>query len=156
MFSDLLLADRERNGLTVEQMARRLGVSPLAYRKFEAGERWPDWATNGRIARTFLLPPSVVTSRAANEAGDSLAGRGSSLRLGSSRGDRYCGDRDRSDAAAEAMCWSVHGYMSAARGGERLHAFRAELAASLDRDRWWGSACVASARCDKHASRPER
>jgi transcriptional regulator with XRE-family HTH domain len=31
MFSDLLLADRERNGLTVEQMARRLGVSPLAY-----------------------------------------------------------------------------------------------------------------------------
>ena len=46
--------------------------------------------------------------------------------------------------------------MSAARGGERLHAFRAELAASLDRDRWWGSACVASARRDKQAFRPER
>jgi transcriptional regulator with XRE-family HTH domain len=58
MFSDLLLADRERNGLTVEQMARRLGVSPLAYRKFEAGERWPDWRTYDRIERLLGWPRS--------------------------------------------------------------------------------------------------
>jgi transcriptional regulator with XRE-family HTH domain len=37
MFSDLLRADRERSGLTVEQAARRLYVSPVAYRKVEAG-----------------------------------------------------------------------------------------------------------------------
>src|ERR687898_1538639 len=54
------------------------------------------------------------------------------------------------------MRWSIHGHMSAARGGERLHAFRAELAASLGRNWWWRRACVASARCDKQAFRTER
>jgi hypothetical protein len=113
-------------------------------------------ATHDRIISTFLLRRASPRHEPPTRRLIGWPDRGSSLRLGSSRGHRFCGDRDRSDAASEAMCWSVHGYMSAARGGERLHAFRAELAASLDRDRWWGSACVASARCDKHASRPER
>lgn len=46
--------------------------------------------------------------------------------------------------------------MSAARGAEGLHAFRAELATSLGRDRCWRSACAASARRDKQAFRTER
>jgi transcriptional regulator with XRE-family HTH domain len=58
MFSDLLLADRERNGLTVEQVARRLGVPSVAYRKIEAGERWPSWETYDRIAAAFGWPRS--------------------------------------------------------------------------------------------------
>jgi transcriptional regulator with XRE-family HTH domain len=39
MFSDLLRQDRERAGLTIQQAARRLGVSPMAYGRLEAGER---------------------------------------------------------------------------------------------------------------------
>ena len=58
MFSDLLCGDRERSGLTLEQAARRLGVSPAAYRKLEAGERWPSWETHDRIAATFGWPRS--------------------------------------------------------------------------------------------------
>ena len=58
MFSDLLRADRERGGLTVEQAARRLGVPPVAYPKLEAGVRWPNWATYARIERLFRLPRS--------------------------------------------------------------------------------------------------
>jgi transcriptional regulator with XRE-family HTH domain len=53
MFSDLLRADRERSGLTLEQAARRLVVSTVAYRKLEAGERWPSWETYDRIVRLF-------------------------------------------------------------------------------------------------------
>jgi transcriptional regulator with XRE-family HTH domain len=53
MFSDLLRADRERAGLSVDQAARRLGVSPVAYRRLEAGERWPSWETYDRIAAAF-------------------------------------------------------------------------------------------------------
>jgi transcriptional regulator with XRE-family HTH domain len=41
MFSDMLHRDRERHGLTVDQAARRLGVTPAAYRALETGERWP-------------------------------------------------------------------------------------------------------------------
>ena len=73
MFSDLLLADRERNGLTVEQVAQGLGVSPISYRKLEAGERWPSWETYDRIAaalgwpRTFTAGPDLTgRSRAVN------------------------------------------------------------------------------------------
>lgn len=44
MFSDLLRTDRERAGLTVEQAAGMIGVSPALYRALEAGGQWPDWA----------------------------------------------------------------------------------------------------------------
>jgi len=56
MFSDLLSCDRERAGLTVDQAARRLGVPLGAYRKLEAGERWPSWETYDRIATAFGWP----------------------------------------------------------------------------------------------------
>jgi DNA-binding XRE family transcriptional regulator len=45
MFSDLLRGDRERSGLSVEQAAWCVGVPLGAYRKLEAGERWPSWET---------------------------------------------------------------------------------------------------------------
>jgi transcriptional regulator with XRE-family HTH domain len=58
MFSDLLRGDRERNGLTVDQAARRFGVRPDVYRQLEAAERWPGWETYDRIAATFGWPRS--------------------------------------------------------------------------------------------------
>jgi transcriptional regulator with XRE-family HTH domain len=58
MFSDLLRADRERYGLTVEQAARRLRVSPVVYRKLEAGSGRPEWATYDRIAAALGWPRS--------------------------------------------------------------------------------------------------
>jgi transcriptional regulator with XRE-family HTH domain len=58
MFSNLLRGDRERRGLTVEQVARRLGVSASAYRKIEAGEGWPSWETYDRIATASGWPRS--------------------------------------------------------------------------------------------------
>ena len=58
MFSDLLSQDRERSGLTVEQAARQLGVSAVAYGELEAGERWPEWETYGRICKAFGWPRS--------------------------------------------------------------------------------------------------
>jgi hypothetical protein len=33
----------------MEQAARRLCVTPVVYRKLEAGERWPSWETYDRI-----------------------------------------------------------------------------------------------------------
>ena len=66
MFSDLLRTDRERAGLTDEQAARRLGVSPALHRKLEAGERWPDWAACDRIAENVRLAaviPLVARTR---------------------------------------------------------------------------------------------
>jgi len=53
MFADLLRHDRERSGFTVEQAARRLGISPAAYHALEAAERWPEWETYDRIASAF-------------------------------------------------------------------------------------------------------
>ena len=58
MFSDLLPGDRERAGLTIDEAAFRLGVPPVAYRKLEAGERWPSWETYDRIAAAFGWPRS--------------------------------------------------------------------------------------------------
>jgi transcriptional regulator with XRE-family HTH domain len=63
MFSDLLRGDRERSDLTIEQAARRLGVPPAAYRKLEAGERWPSWETYAGIATAFRWPRSFHDSR---------------------------------------------------------------------------------------------
>lgn len=42
MFSDILRQDHERHGLSIDQAARRIGVSPVLYRKLEAGERWAE------------------------------------------------------------------------------------------------------------------
>jgi hypothetical protein len=42
MFADLLRRGRERSGFTVEQAARRFGVTPAAYTAIKTGERWPD------------------------------------------------------------------------------------------------------------------
>jgi DNA-binding XRE family transcriptional regulator len=56
IFGDLLRGDRERNGLTVEQAARRLGVPLVAYGKLEIGEQWPCWETYDRIAAAFGDP----------------------------------------------------------------------------------------------------
>jgi transcriptional regulator with XRE-family HTH domain len=58
IFSDVLRQDRQRAGLTAEQAARRLGVSAVAHRKLEAGERWPSWETYDRIAAAFGWPRS--------------------------------------------------------------------------------------------------
>jgi transcriptional regulator with XRE-family HTH domain len=60
MFSDLLRADRERSGLTVEQAAQRLGVPLGAYRELEAGDRWPSWETYARIATAFGWPQTFT------------------------------------------------------------------------------------------------
>jgi transcriptional regulator with XRE-family HTH domain len=57
-FSDLLQRDRERDGLSVDRAARRVGVTSAAYREFEAGERWPSWQTYDRIATAFRWPRS--------------------------------------------------------------------------------------------------
>jgi transcriptional regulator with XRE-family HTH domain len=45
-----------RAGLTIEQAARRLGVSVREYREIEAGERVPGWETFDRICRLFGGP----------------------------------------------------------------------------------------------------
>jgi transcriptional regulator with XRE-family HTH domain len=63
MFENLLRGDRERNGLTIQQAARRLGVSPMAYGRLEAGERRPDWTTYDRIAATFGWPRTFIAGR---------------------------------------------------------------------------------------------
>jgi transcriptional regulator with XRE-family HTH domain len=44
---------RSGAGWSVEQAARRLGVSPDAYRAPESAERWPDWETYDGIERLF-------------------------------------------------------------------------------------------------------
>jgi hypothetical protein len=45
---------RRNPGWSVEQAARRLGVSVREYRRPEAGERWPNWET---------FPPSLRAER---------------------------------------------------------------------------------------------
>jgi DNA-binding XRE family transcriptional regulator len=49
----MLAEDRKRAGWTVEQAARRLGVSAAVYREIENGTRTPDWPTWNMICRTF-------------------------------------------------------------------------------------------------------
>jgi transcriptional regulator with XRE-family HTH domain len=45
MFPDMLAEHRRRRGLTVGQVAWRLGVSPREYRELEAGTRSPTFET---------------------------------------------------------------------------------------------------------------
>jgi transcriptional regulator with XRE-family HTH domain len=56
VFSDLLRDNQKRAGMTVEQVARRLGVSSAAYREIEAGT----WGTWDRICKTFGWQPTFV------------------------------------------------------------------------------------------------
>lgn len=59
MFGDLLRHDRERASLTVEQAARRLGVSAATYGQLEAGESdGRSWEIYDRIAAAFGWPRS--------------------------------------------------------------------------------------------------
>jgi DNA-binding XRE family transcriptional regulator len=57
-FSELLQRGRERGGLSVDEAAWHVGVTPVAYREFEAGERWPSWQTYDRSATAFGWPRS--------------------------------------------------------------------------------------------------
>jgi hypothetical protein len=52
MFSDLLRADRERDGLTGEQAARRLRVTRSVCRRSRPPSE-SDWETYDRIGRLF-------------------------------------------------------------------------------------------------------
>jgi transcriptional regulator with XRE-family HTH domain len=52
----MLAEDRQRAGWSVEQAARRLGVTQAIYREIEAGERSPNWETFDGICRTFGWP----------------------------------------------------------------------------------------------------
>jgi Helix-turn-helix domain len=47
-------------GWSVEQAARRLGVSQAIYRELEAGTRPPAWETFDRICKTFGWPQTFV------------------------------------------------------------------------------------------------
>jgi ribosome-binding protein aMBF1 (putative translation factor) len=53
MFGDLLRGDRERAGMSVEQAARRFGVSTAEYRSIEAGARYTDFNIYDAICRRF-------------------------------------------------------------------------------------------------------
>lgn len=52
----MLAEDRTRAGWSVEQAARRLGVSAPIYRELEDGTRKPEWETWDAICRTFGWP----------------------------------------------------------------------------------------------------
>ena len=61
----------EPASLPTEQAARRLGVPLVAYRKLEAGERWPNWETYDRIAAAF---DGDLEVRSAHGRGTTVAG----------------------------------------------------------------------------------
>jgi transcriptional regulator with XRE-family HTH domain len=53
MLPAMLEQDRTRAGWSVEQAARRLGVSVREYREIEGGERSPAFETWDRICKLF-------------------------------------------------------------------------------------------------------
>ena len=55
-FPKMLREDRERSGLTVDEIAWRLGVSRREYRDPEAGKRFPTFVTWNRMCRLFGWP----------------------------------------------------------------------------------------------------
>jgi hypothetical protein len=76
----MLAEDRRRHGVTVGQVAWRLGVRPQEYRELEAGERFRDFDTWDRICKLFGWPqtfsathavPEIVTTRDTCEEADS-------------------------------------------------------------------------------------
>jgi transcriptional regulator with XRE-family HTH domain len=48
--------DRERSGLTVDEIAWRLGVTRPEYRELEAGKRFPTFVTWNRICKLHGWP----------------------------------------------------------------------------------------------------
>jgi DNA-binding XRE family transcriptional regulator len=52
----MLTEDRKGASLSVEQAARRLGVSAAVYREIEAGTRSPAWETWDRICKALGWP----------------------------------------------------------------------------------------------------
>ena len=60
----MLAEDRTRRGWSVEQAARRLGVSAAIYREIEAGMRTPNWETWDAICRTFGWQQTFVARSA--------------------------------------------------------------------------------------------
>ena len=52
-FPKMLREDRERSGLTVDEIAWRLGVSRREYRELEAGRRVPNFQTWDRMCKLF-------------------------------------------------------------------------------------------------------
>ena len=57
-FPKMLREDRERSGLTVDEIAWRLGVSRRKYRDLEAGKRFPSSVTWDRMCRLYGWPQS--------------------------------------------------------------------------------------------------
>jgi DNA-binding XRE family transcriptional regulator len=62
----MLKQDRIRSGLTVDQLAWRLGVSPRKYRELEASDCHPDSETYDRVCELFGWPQTFM-GRAAGE-----------------------------------------------------------------------------------------
>jgi transcriptional regulator with XRE-family HTH domain len=60
MLQKMLENDRTRAGWSVEQAARRLGVSGREYWELEAGERWPSFETYDRICKLFGWPKTFA------------------------------------------------------------------------------------------------
>jgi transcriptional regulator with XRE-family HTH domain len=52
-FPKMLRQDRRRAGFTVDETARRLGVTRREYRELEAGKRSPTFATWNRICKLY-------------------------------------------------------------------------------------------------------
>jgi DNA-binding XRE family transcriptional regulator len=59
----MLAEDRKRAGWSVEQAARRLGVSAAIYRELEAGDRTPAWETWERICELFGWGQTLAGTR---------------------------------------------------------------------------------------------
>ena len=55
-FPKMLHADRERSGLTVDEIVWRLGVSRHEYRELEAGKRFPTFQTWDRMCKLYGWP----------------------------------------------------------------------------------------------------
>jgi predicted transcriptional regulator len=71
MFSDMLLRDRQREGLRLARAAWLLGVSVRELREIEAGERYPSFDTYDRIEKLFGWPQAFVSGQVAERAGSS-------------------------------------------------------------------------------------
>ena len=55
-FPKMLREDRERSGLTVDEIAWRLGVTRREYRELEAGKRFPTFQMWDRMCKLFGWP----------------------------------------------------------------------------------------------------
>jgi DNA-binding XRE family transcriptional regulator len=60
-FSKMRREDRDRSGLTVDEMAWHLGVSNAEYRELEAGKRSPTFQTWNRMCKLSRWPQRFET-----------------------------------------------------------------------------------------------